>query len=117
MIEDFERLIKALGEAVHSQVATTLAGKHWGHAFLDVRYDKTGDAWLSKIRALGQGDESTSVKMNNQIDMYLISLNALRKAFGDEWYGLLLTVSADRCCEVKLNYDPECSEDSSFYST
>jgi hypothetical protein len=117
MSEEFERLIRQLGEAVHHQVDSDLAGRDWVHAFLDVRYQRTGESWRSKIRAMRFDGEFVSVKMSNDIDVCLISLNFFRKSFGDEWYGIVLTVESDRRCQIKLNYDPDCSLGESFYDT
>jgi hypothetical protein len=117
MSEEFERLIRQLGEALHHQVDSDLAGRDWVSAFLDVRYEKNGESWLSKVRAVRSDGESVSVKMRNDIDVCLISLNSFRKSFGDEWYGIVLTVESDRRCQIELNYDPACSEDQSFYDT
>jgi len=114
MNEEFERLIRQLGEAVHHRVASKLAGRDWVCASLDVRYDSTGTSWLSKLRATRSDGESVSVQMSDDIDVCLISLNSFRKSFGDEWYGIFLTVEIDRRCQIKLNYD---LVDNSFYET
>lgn len=117
LTEEFDRLIKQLGEAVCHRVESQMAGKEWISASLDVRYEGSGGSWLSKIRAVTTDRSYVSVKMNNDIDLVLISLETRRKLFGAEWYGLLLTVGADRRCEIKLNYDPACSQDESFFQT
>lgn len=46
---------------------------------------------------------------------HLISLRDERPSGKDRWYGLLLRVTAEGDCEVRINYDPDCAQDSSFY--
>jgi hypothetical protein len=117
MTAEFEQLIKQLGEAVLRRVESALPREEWLNACLDVRFDRLGTSWLSKIRVVMPDGETKPVKMANEIDLVLISLGAQRGSGGKQWYGLLLTVERDRQCKIKLNYDENCAEDESFFKT
>ncbi len=117
MTEEFNELIRQLGETVYQKVQAEMADREWVRACLDVRYSQAGDSWLTKTRAVAPNGTCVSIKMCNEIDIILISLNSHRKLFQDEWYGLQITVSESRDCQVKLNYDAYCSEDASFFGT
>jgi hypothetical protein len=112
---EFEVLIRRLSQAVVDQIKSEIPGTTWDRAILDVRYAENGSSWLSKLRAMTPCGDDISVELNHDIDRCLILLNSFRKSFGDEWFGLLLTIHADQRCEMKLNYDPNCSEDDSFF--
>jgi hypothetical protein len=112
----FEQAIRQLAEAVYRTVASEMAAREWSYAVLEVRYNRQGSAWLSKIRAATPGGGVVSIPMNNSIDLVLISLNAMRRsASQDEWYGLNLNVDRGRQCTIDLNYDRSYHEDASFF--
>jgi hypothetical protein len=95
-----------------------LRDSHWTHATLDVRFDKHGASWLTKLRVATPLGTTISLKMNNDIDLLLITLNSIRATvFEHEWYGLLLDIDTERHCNINLNYDPNCSEDATFYDS
>jgi hypothetical protein len=54
--------------------------------------------------------------MTSEVDDLLSSLNAQRRLFADPWFGLVLTVGSNERCNMKLDYDPRCSEDASFFN-
>jgi hypothetical protein len=112
----FEQAIRQLAEAVYRTVASEMAAREWSHAVLEVRYNGQGSAWLSKIRAATPSGGTVSIMMNNEIDLVLISLSAMRRtASHDEWFGLSLNVDRGRQCTIDLNYDRRCHEDASFF--
>ena len=88
MTEEFNELIRQLGETVYQKVQAEMADREWVRACLDVRYSPAGDSWLTKTRAVAPNGTCVSIKMCNEIDIILISLNSHRKLFQDEWYGL-----------------------------
>jgi hypothetical protein len=113
---NFEQAIRQLADAVYRTVASEMAAREWSYAVLEVRYNRQGSTWLSKIRATTPGGGTVSIRMNNDVDLVLISLNAMRRtAAQDEWYGLSLNVDRGRQCTIDLNYDPSCHEDASFF--
>src|ERR1700733_4947710 len=105
MTNEFETLIRQLGEAVYNQVSSAMEGKIWESCFLDVRYDNKGSSWLSRIRVLISDGRILSVKMSNEIDIILISLNSQRRIFTEEWFGIILNILPDKRCEIELNYN------------
>lgn len=134
-LESFEQALKQLAELLLQCVETELHERQWDHAILDVRYDKEGSSWMSKIRVTmplkaGFWDkvvayiqvyeltpEIVSLRVTNEIDDVLSSLNKMRRLFKDEWFGILMKVDSTKKCSTNLNYDSNCSEDLSFFKT
>lgn len=56
-----------------------------------------------------------SIGESTDMSLALIDLEDHRQIGPNEWYGIWLTVSPDRRCNIKLNYDPECARDTSFF--
>ena len=113
MNDEFDGMVKQLGNALHTRVEQELAGR-WNSLTLDARYDGDGGV-LAKIRAKLPDREDVSIKTDNAIDLLLISLDGYRSVVGPEWYGVKLTISPAMDCTLDLNYDSECEQDESFF--
>lgn len=115
MTEELEKLLKRLGQAVTADVESGVGSKAWVHASLDARYHQSDGSVLGKLRVQFQNGEAGSCRTGSDTSLCLILLNDLRQSVGEEWFGLLLTVTPVGHCDAKFDYDPECSEDSSFW--
>ena len=117
-LNDFEATIKQLAEALWEKVEEDLSQRGWKTAVLDVRFNKKGTSWNTKIRATSASGVLESIKDGKKIFLLVNSLKKMRKGITpDEWFGLLLSVNHDRTCTVNLNYDSTCSEDKSFFES
>ncbi len=134
-LESFEQALNQLAEMLLHGIETELQGRRWDQAILDVRYAKEGSSWVSKIRVTmplkaGFWDkvvayiqvykitpETVSIRVTDEIDGVLSSLNEIRGLFQDEWFGMLMRLDSTKKCSTNLNYDSNCSEDPSFFNT
>jgi len=117
MTEEFERLIKQLADAVLSQVASELDQGTWANAYFDARFDAQEKSWLGKLRITKADTGILSIGVSTELSLILIDLEQHRHLGPDDWYGVLVSVTPDRRCQVKLNYDPECAHGASFFET
>ena len=115
MTEEFESLIKQLGEATFAQAEVELGSGTWSRACLDARFDKQEESWVGKVRATKYDGSSVSVSMSTEMYYSLVFLEPHRGTGDGEWYGMQVTVWPDRRCVVNLNYEPHCASDESFY--
>lgn len=115
MTNDFESLIKQLGDSIYSQVESEVGASKWSTAFLDARFNKQERSWLGKMRATKENGADVSISLNSDISLALVYLKAFRGEGSNEWYGIMLNVWPDRRCVVKLNYDSNCATDNTFY--
>ncbi len=116
-LEELNAFLRQLADAVYQTATTAMGRKKWRSAVLDVRYDRSGKSWLSKIRVATAVGKPVSIKMNAAVQLPLEALNPLRGSLSiDEWYGLLLEISPKRQVKIDLSYDPRCSEDESFFA-
>jgi hypothetical protein len=116
-LDQFTDLAKELAEKVCRRIADELLARKWKLALLDVRYDKPGKSWLSKIRVVMPRNKRVSIHMNADIQLTLEALNAARRVLQkDKWYGLVMEIDSKHRCKISLNYDPSCSKDESFFA-
>jgi hypothetical protein len=117
-LDEFTNVIQQLAEKLRQRVVEQLLGRKWRLALLDVRYDKPGKSWLSKIRVTPPRGGTVSVHMNGDIQLTLEALNTMRRVLTrDKWYGLLMEIDSKGRCKTQLNYDPNCSKDQSFFDS
>ena len=114
-INDLGQLLRDMAGRVVKRVEADLKGLEWQHILLDVRYRKNGSSWISKIRVSTQERGLVSVRMSNEIDLLLITLNSLRCVLKDVWYGLKMEIDHTQQCQTTMDYNPDCSADKSFY--
>jgi hypothetical protein len=114
-LEDFENLLHSLARALIRETEAELQNQSWLAIVLDVRFDHHG-GFIDKIRATTP-DRIASISMPTDVVHILLSLDSLRqRLLYDWWYGIQLKVDANRRCEAKYNYDPNCANDLTFYA-
>jgi len=108
--------LRPLASVIHA--AATESGA-WVAVVLDARFsyaDQEG-SFVDKVRVDRADGSQSSVSLPVEGVHRLVSLGNERPSGKDRWYGLLLRVTAEGECEVRLNYDPDCAQDSSFYES
>src|SRR5687767_13982598 len=92
MTEEFDRLMREVGETILRDVEGVMSGQQWLRASLDVRYAEDGSSWVSRLRVNPSAEEDADVEVSMDIHGLLIDLNSQRRLFGSEWFGLMLVV-------------------------
>jgi hypothetical protein len=116
-LEDFNALLNTIASKLYDDVFSELGDQAWCRCFLDARFDPEGSGAIScKIRVQTANERVVSAT-GSSLSFDLIAMRRLRESlFANAWYGLLLTVDANRQCQAKLNYDPKCYDDPAFYA-
>jgi hypothetical protein len=89
----------------------------WTTVVLDVRYSADGRSFIDKTRVTLPDGQVTGITLPSSCVLELIELGEARPAGEERWYGVLLRIDPDGSCNIKLNYDPACAEDTSFYES
>jgi hypothetical protein len=116
--EDLSRLnahLRPLAGIIHAAAAS--ADGSWVAAVLDARFSDLDGSFIHKVRVERADGSIGSVSLPTAAILELIALGQARPAGLDRWHGLVLRVTAEGACEVRLNYDPACAEDSGFYES
>lgn len=111
-----EALLRQLAGLLSQRVHDEMQGQPWSQSFLDTRFDGRG-GFSTKIRTVTSSSDLHSIGMTTEISLVLIELDQCRRDFGSEWFGIIVTVSADDRCSVDFNYDPNCADDETFFDT
>lgn len=116
-LDDASRLsdhLPPLASLIHTAAGD---GGPWVAAVLDVRFTDYDGGFIDKVR-VEQADGSTGCPSLPVAAVHrLIALGQERPAGSDRWYGLVLRVTAEGACEVRLNYDSACAADGSFFES
>ncbi|MBP3955557.1 hypothetical protein J8F10_09715 [Gemmata sp. G18] len=110
-----DETLKRLAELIYSAAQSRLTGSEWHEVIFEVRYNKQGESWITKLRVNLSSGEITSLNTPSEITLLLIDINESRTVLGHQWYGAAVKVGAAGQCEIQLNYDPDCAEDASFF--
>jgi len=103
---------RALAQEVAALAKST--DKAWRKAVLDVRFSQDRTAWCKKIDVFVEQDRKVSGKMMGwNFDNLLLDLTGTPAP--DRYYGVLLAVDRSGSVDVKLDYDPACFDDPTFY--
>ena len=116
--EDLLRLnarLRPLAGIVHA--AAGEVGDPWVALVLDARFSDSDGSIMHKIRGERSDDSLGSFSLPVAGTLQLIELGQARPTGPDRWHGLVLRVTAEGECEVRLNYDPACTEDRGFYES
>jgi hypothetical protein len=116
--EDLSRLnahLRPLAGVVHAAMAA--GGAPWIAAVLDARFTDGDGGFIYKIRVEGPDGPGGPVTLPAAGSLELISLGQARPGGADRWHGLVLRVTAEGVCEVRLNYDPACAENPEFFAS
>jgi hypothetical protein len=117
-LEDLSRLdtdLRPLAGVVQAAAAT--GGTAWVVAVLDARFSDRDGSFIYKIRVERADGSEGSVSLPVEGTIRLIALGQARPTGPDRWHGLLLRVTAEGACEIRLNYDPACAEDDDFFKS
>jgi len=115
MPDDLSRLdahLRPLAGVVHAAAAAD--GGPWVAAVLDARFSDRDGSFIDKVRLERPDGAIGSVFLPVEGTLELIALGQARPSGPDRWHGLVLRVTAEGACEVRLNYDPDCAEDGGF---
>jgi hypothetical protein len=113
--EERHSAMKRFGHAVFKQVNENMQSVEWFRAKLDVRYYRDGSGFMDKLCIEKAGEPEAWIRGSREISLLLIELQGMRKIFASEWFGLLLEVTASGKCVAKYDYDPNCSQDQSYF--
>ena len=124
--DDVNDRIRQVSEILFDGISAEMSGKPWKFAFIDMRWI-SGTGNLKPRVVLPDGTIrallDTPIKnMSSQVDFLLKAhfvLDEVWKAQGKEgpkkWYGMRLTFTPAGASELKLDYDPECGVDPTFF--
>jgi hypothetical protein len=116
--EDLSQLgdhLRPLAGLIHA--AAVGEGGPWVVAVLDVRFTDHDGGFIDKIRVERPDGSTGCPSLPVEAVHRLIALGQERPAGPDRWHGLILQVTAEGACEVRLNYDPACAEDRGFFAS
>ena len=124
--EDYLEVIGKIGEKLTAEINTGLSDNKWGlttsewkFACVDIRWTLDGNTSVSKLR-IGLPGGAIFAHLSFSIDVDSLFEEAYQmkdKVFPDKWYGLVMTLHPDGKCQLDYNYDPNCSDDPSFFDT
>jgi hypothetical protein len=122
---DVDDRIRQVSEVLFDGISAAMSGKPWKFAFIDMRW--TSPAGTLKPRVvLPDGTirapfETPLENMSSKVDFLLKADFVLDEVWksqskqGKKWYGLRLTFTPAGECELRLDYDPECGADPTFF--
>src|SRR5262249_10325942 len=123
---DVDGRIRQVSEVLFDGISAAMSGKPWKFAFIDMRW--TSGTRILKPRVV-LPDGTIRALVDNPIDNlswkvdFLLKadfiLDEVWKSQGDKgtkkWYGIRLTFKPAGESELKLDYDPECGADPTFF--
>ena len=124
-LDEFNRLIKMIGDVTLSEIATGLGekkwklkNKNWTSAYIDSRWTTDGNTRIGKLRiVLEDGRIFARIRIPQQVAEWLDSIGELKdKAFPKPWYGLKITFAPDGCCKLDFDHNPDCVVDPTFFN-
>lgn len=115
-LSHLDSTLKSLAATVHA-TALQAHENHWSVVVLDVRFSAHDKSFIDKVRVELSDGSLVSLLLPAVACHQLIELGQVRASDLDQWYGLLLRVTAAGACVSKLNYDPACAEDVKFFES
>ncbi len=112
---EFDRAIRKLGEAFHAWVEAQMFERPWKSAAIDIRFAPDGSSWYHRTR-VATYEGAIPLGMSPDVNIVLIGLNQMRRAFKTPWYGIKLEVDSKRKATVTYNHDPNCADDAAFFA-
>ena len=127
---DVDDRVRQVSEVLFDGISAAMSGKPWTLAFIDVRWGARSGAGTLKPRVvLPDGTIRASLdtpldNVSSKADFLLKAhfvLDEVWKSQGNEgtkrWYGIRLTFKPAGESELKLDYDPECGADPTFFDS
>jgi hypothetical protein len=94
--------------------AAALTGQKWQTIELDARYSADRTVFSHKVEIIAGKKKLSAKTISTKISECLTTL--VRNDRGvDPFFGIKMIIKADKSVDVKLDYDPACFEDPSFY--
>jgi len=118
--EDLSRLgahLRTLAEVVHTAARVGAGGRSWAAVVLDTRFSDADGSFIDKVRVERTDGSIGSVSLPAEGVLELIGLGQSRPTGPDRWHGLVLRVTAEGTCEVRLNYEPACEDNGGFFES
>jgi hypothetical protein len=125
---DVDDRIRQVSEVLFEGISAEMSGKPWKLAFIDMRWTtRSGPGILKPCVVLPDGTIRALVdtpidNVSSKVDFLLKAdfiLDEVWKSQGNKgtkkWYGIRLTFKPAGESELKLDYDPECGVDPTFF--
>lgn len=123
---DVDDRIRQVSEGLFAEISAAMSGKPWKLAFIDMRWRASAGVLKPRvvlpdgtIRALLDPPSENAASEADFILKAHFILDELWKSQGEKgtkkWYGMMLTFRPDGEAELKLDYDPECGDDPTFF--
>jgi hypothetical protein len=123
---DVDDRIRQVSEGLFAEISAAMSGKPWKFAIIDMRWT-AGTGSLKPRVVLPDGTigalfdtpiENASSKVDFILKAHFI-LDEVWKSQSNKgakkWYGMMLTFKPAGELELKLDYDPECGADPTFF--
>ena len=124
--DDVDDRLRQVSEGLFAEMSAAMSGKPWKFAMIDMRWT-AGIGHLKPCVVLRDGTkgalfdtpmENASSKADFILKAHFI-LDEMWKSQGEKgtkkWYGIMLTFQPAGEAELKLDYDPACGDDPTFF--
>ena len=125
---DVDDRIRQVSEVLFDGISAVMSGKPWKLAFIDMRWTPRSATGSMKPRVLLADGTIRALldtpidNMSSKVDFLLKTdfiLDEVWKSQGKKgtkkWFGMKLTFTPAGESELKLDYDPECGADPTFF--